>query len=64
VCGRGAVEAAAPSGERVKTDAKDAVHLVRLLRLGEISSVCVPTVAQEAARDLVRAREGCRGDLT
>jgi transposase len=52
-----------PSGDRVKTDAKDAVHLARLLRLGEISSVCVPTVAQEAARDLVRAREDCRGDL-
>jgi transposase len=40
---------ARPSGDRVKTDAKDAVHLARLLRLGEISSVCVPTVAQEAA---------------
>jgi transposase len=24
-----------PSGDRVKTDAKDAVHLARLLRLGE-----------------------------
>jgi transposase len=34
-----------------------------LLRLGEITPVCVPTVAQEAARDLVRAREDCRGDL-
>jgi transposase len=52
-----------PSGDRVKTDAKDALHLARLLRLGEITPVCVPTVAQEAARDLVRAREDCRGDL-
>jgi len=52
-----------PSGDRVKTDAKDAVHLARLLRLGEITPVTVPTVAQEAARDLVRAREDCRGDL-
>jgi len=34
-----------------------------LLRMGEITSVVVPTVAQEAARDLVRAREDCRGDL-
>jgi len=52
-----------PSGDRVKTDAKDAVHLARLLRLDEITSVTVPTVDQEAARDLVRAREDARGDL-
>jgi transposase len=52
-----------PSGDRVKTDAKDAVHLARLLRLGEITPVAVPSVDQEAARDLVRAREDCRGDL-
>jgi transposase len=52
-----------PPGDRVKTDAKDAVHLARLLRLGEITAVTVPTVDQEAARDLVRAREDCRGDL-
>lgn len=52
-----------PSGDRVKTDARDAVHLARLLRLDEITPVAVPTVEQEAARDLVRAREDCRGDL-
>ena len=52
-----------PSGDRVKTDAKDAVLLARLLRLGELTAVAVPTVDQEAARDLVRAREDCRGDL-
>jgi transposase len=52
-----------PSGDRVKTDAKDAIHLARLLRLGEVTAVAVPSVAQEAARDLVRAREDCRGDL-
>ena len=52
-----------PSGDRVKTDARDAVHLARLLRLGEITPVAVPSVEQEAARDLVRAREDCRGDL-
>lgn len=52
-----------PPGDRVKTDAKDAVHLARLLRLDEVSPVAVPTVGQEAARDLVRAREDCRGDL-
>src|SRR6187431_3541359 len=52
-----------PSGDRVKTDVKDAVHLARLLRLDEITPVVVPTVEQEAARDLVRAREDARGDL-
>ncbi len=52
-----------PSGDRVKTDARDAVHLSRLLRLDEIASVSIPSVGQEAARDLVRAREDCRGDL-
>ena len=52
-----------PAGDRVKTDARDALHLARLLRLGEITPVAVPTVEQEAARDLVRAREDCRADL-
>ncbi|MGB3910084.1 MAG: IS110 family transposase [Pseudolysinimonas sp.] len=52
-----------PSGDRVKTDAKDAVRLARLLRLDEVTAVAVPTADQEAARDLVRAREDCRGDL-
>jgi transposase len=52
-----------PSGDRVKTDAKDAVHLARLLRLDEITAVATPSADQEAARDLVRAREDCRGDL-
>jgi transposase len=52
-----------PAGDRVKTDAKDAVHLARLLRLDEFTPVAIPTVDQEAARDLVRAREDCRGDL-
>jgi transposase len=52
-----------PAGDRVKTDAKDAIHLARLLRLDEVTSVAIPTVDQEAARDLVRAREDCRGDM-
>jgi transposase len=52
-----------PAGDRVKTDARDALHLARLLRLGEVTPVAVPTVGQEAARDVVRAREDCRGDL-
>jgi len=52
-----------PSGDRVKTDAKDAVHVARLLRLDEFTAVSVPTVDQENTRDLVRAREDARGDL-
>jgi transposase len=52
-----------PAGDRIKTDTRDARHLARLLRVGEIVEVTVPSVEQEAARDLVRAREDCRQDL-
>ena len=52
-----------PCGDRVKTDLRDARHLARLLHLGEIVAVTVPSVEQEAARDLVRARDDVRGDL-
>jgi transposase len=52
-----------PAGDRVKTDARDALHLARLLRMDEVTSVAIPSVDQEAARDLVRARKDCRGDL-
>ncbi|MEU9919699.1 IS110 family transposase [Streptomyces sp. NPDC051001] len=52
-----------PPGDRVKTDRRDAERLARLLRIGELPAVRVPTEAEEAARDLVRAREDVRGDL-
>jgi transposase len=52
-----------PAGDRVKTDARDAAHLARLLRLGEITEVRVPEREIEAVRDLVRAREDARADL-
>jgi transposase len=52
-----------PAGDRVKTDARDAAHLARLLRLGEITAVRVPDRDIEAVRDLVRAREDARADL-
>lgn len=52
-----------PPGDRVKTDARDARHLANLLRMDQIVEVRVPSVEQEAARDLVRAREDVRGDL-
>jgi transposase len=49
--------------DRVKTDRRDAERLVRLLMAGELHAVRVPAVAEEALRDLVRAREDLRGDL-
>ena len=52
-----------PHGDRVKTDTRDAELLARLLKLDEFAEVTVPSVEQEAARDLVRAREDVRGDL-
>lgn len=49
-----------PVGDRVKTDARDAEHLAKLLRLGQIVEVIVPTVEAETVRDVVRAREDTR----
>jgi transposase len=51
------------SGERVKTDRRDAEHLVRLLLAGKLHPVRVPGLEEEALRDLVRAREAVRVDL-
>jgi transposase len=51
------------SGERVKTDRRDAEHLVRLLLAGKLHAVRVPGAEEEALRDLVRAREAVRVDL-
>ena len=45
------------SGDRVKTDRRDALMLARLARAGELAPVRVPDPADEAVRDLVRARE-------
>jgi transposase len=46
-----------PAGERVKTDRRDAMKLARLARVGELTVVRVPDAADEAVRDVVRARE-------
>jgi transposase len=43
-------------GDRVKTDRRDARRMALLFRAGQLSSVRVPTVAEEAVRDLCRAR--------
>jgi transposase len=45
------------AGDRVKTDRRDSVSLARLHRVGELTAVWVPDGAQEALRDLTRARE-------
>ena len=45
------------AGDRVKTDRRDSLNLARLYRAGELTSVWVPDGAQEALRDLTRARE-------
>ena len=63
-----ACEVIAPSlvptkaGDRVKTDRRDAEKLARCHRAGELTAVCVPSAAQEALRDLVRAREAAKKD--
>jgi transposase len=43
-------------GDRVKTDRRDARRLAVLFGAGQLSSVRVPTTAEEAVRDLCRAR--------
>lgn len=49
-------------GDRVKTDARDARKLARLLAGGLLEPIHVPSPELEAARDLVRAREDARLD--
>lgn len=43
-------------GDRVKTDRRDAVHLARLGRSGDLTAVWVPDQDHEAMRDLLRCR--------
>jgi len=45
------------AGVRIKTDRRDGVKLAGLSRAGELTAVWVPDEADEAMRDLVRARE-------
>jgi transposase len=50
------------SGDRVKTDRRDAEKLARSYRAGDLTAVWVPDAATEALRDLVRARLAAKGD--
>jgi transposase len=48
------------AGDKVKTDRRDAVTLARLLRSGDLTAVYVPSIDDEAIRDLCRARDAAR----
>ncbi len=50
------------SGDRVKTNRRDALKLARSFRSGDLTAVWVPDAAHEALRDLVRAREAAKKD--
>ena len=50
--------------DRVKTNRRDARNLARLYRAGELTVIGVPDEKQESLRDLTRAREDVREDLT
>jgi transposase len=50
-------------GDRVKTNRRDARKLAEFLRAGLLTEVRSPTLAEEAVRDLCRARDDARGDL-
>ena len=52
-----------PTSDRIKTDRRDAERLVRLLMIGALQPVRVPSPSEEGLRDLIRAREDARGDL-
>ena len=51
-------------GDRVKTDRRDCRRLARLHRAGELVTIRVPTVGEEAVRDLCRARGDMVEDRT
>jgi transposase len=51
------------AGDRVTTDRRDAMQLARLVRSGDLTPGYVPTVEDEAMRDLSRAREDTIRDL-
>ena len=50
-------------GDRVKTDRRDARKLAELFRAGLLTEVRPPTPAEEAVRDLCRARDDAREDV-
>jgi transposase len=49
-------------GDKIKADSRDCRRLARLHRAGELVAIRVPTVAEEAVRDLCRARADMLAD--
>lgn len=68
ISGRRASAASSPRpkrpGDRIKTDRRDARNLALALRAGTLSAVHVPTADQEAFRDVVRAWQQSKRDIT
>ena len=52
------------SGDRVKTDKRDAKKLARLLRSGDLTAIHIPDASDEVIRDLCRARTDAVDDRT
>jgi transposase len=63
-------QVAAPSlipqrpGDRIKTDSRDAQNLALALRAGTLTAVHIPTPEEEAFRDVVRAWQQSKRDVT
>lgn len=49
--------------EKIKTDARDAILIARMLKNNEGESIYIPTADDEAARDLLRCREDLKTEL-
>jgi transposase len=52
------------AGDKVKTDRRDCRRLARRYRAGELVAIRIPTVQEEAVRDLCRARADMVADRT
>ena len=48
---------------RIKTDARDAVLIARMIKHNEADTIQIPTQDDEAARDLLRCREDIKTEL-
>lgn len=51
------------SGDRIKTDRRDARVLAEMLAVGSVTEVRIPDPEEEALRDLSRLRSGTANDL-
>lgn len=51
------------SGDKLKTDRRDAAKLARLHRAGELTAIHIPDEVDESIRDLCRARSDAMEDL-